>query len=192
MIFQFCKRFTSSEAKRYTVECMSQTSGSDEMYPQNNVVRFDIPARADMPPVQVFVYDHGDLKPEVMKDAEKKYSRKFGEFTLFVGDKGLIGSDARILPDDKHQQFPAPPQTIPRAHGGPIEDLYHAVKNGTTPCSNFTDSAGPLTAFALTGLLASCAGVGQRIEWDVEKMACTNLPDVNRFVRRDYRPGWEL
>jgi hypothetical protein len=181
-----------AEAKRYTVECVSQTSGSEEMYSQNNVVRYDIPARGDRPPVQVFVYDHGDLKPEVMKETEKQHNRQFGEFTLFVGDKGLIGSDARIIPEAKHNEFPAPPPTLPRAHGGPIEDLYHAVKNGTTPCSNFTDSAGPLTAFALSGHLTQFAGVGQRIEWDVEKMECTNRPEINRYVRREYRAGWEL
>jgi hypothetical protein len=127
-----------------------------------------------------------------MKEAEKEYNRKFGEFTLFVGDKGLIGSDSRILPEEKHKQTASPPKTLPRAHGGPIEDLFYAVKNGTTPCSNFTDSAGPLTAFALTGHLAMWAGVGKAVEWDVQKMQCTNLPEINQYVGRTYRKGWEV
>ncbi len=55
--------------------------------------------------------------------------------------------------------------------------------------SNFTDAAGPLTALALTGHLAQYAGIGGRIEWDVERMQCTNKPEINRFVRRDYRRG---
>jgi len=36
------------------------------------------------------------------------------------------------------------------------------------------------------------AGVGKRLEWDVEKMECTNAPEINRYVRRDYRAGWEV
>ena len=85
-----------------------------------------------------------------------------------------------------------PEQVLPRAHGGPIEDLYACIRTGGTPPSNFTDAAAPLTAMALTGHLAQYAGIGSKIEWDVEKMACTNHPEINRFVRREYRSGWEV
>ncbi len=180
------------EAKRYTVTCLNTTGGGKEKYPQDNVVRFDIPARGDMPPVKVFVYDHAKLKPEIMKETEEKYKRKFGEFTLFVGDKGLMGSDSRIIPEARHKEFTAPPKSIPRAHGGPIDDLFHACRHGTTPCSNFVDAAGPLTAFVLSGFLAQVAGVGRTVEWDVEKMQCTNLRQINRYVGRTYRKGWEV
>jgi predicted dehydrogenase len=180
------------EAKTFTVECLNTKGGSDEMYPQDNVVRYEIPARGTMPAAKVIVYDHDGLKPDVMKEAEKANDRKFGEFTLFVGDKGLIGSDARILPEGKHKEFSSPEKTLPRAHGGPIEDLFWCIRNNGTPSSNFIDSAGPLTAFALAGHLAQFAGVGKKVEWDVEKMQCTNMPELNKFVRRDYRKGWEV
>jgi hypothetical protein len=127
-----------------------------------------------------------------MNEAEKKYERKFGEFTLFIGEKGMIGSDSRILPQSKHREFPSPPRIYPRAHGGPVEDLYYCIKHGGTPASNFPDAAAPLTAFALCGHLAQFAGVGKRLEWDVERMECTNLPEINRFVCREYRKGWEV
>jgi predicted dehydrogenase len=181
------------EAKRFTVECLAQSGGSEEMYTQDNVVRWEFPARGNMPPVKVYAYDHGKLKPEIMLQAEKDNQRTFGEFTLFVGDKGMMGSDSRILPEQRHQEFPQPEKTLPRAFGGgPVEDLYHAVRNGTTPCSNFIDSSGPLTSFVLTGLLAMSAGVGKKLEWDVEQMCCTNVPEINRLVRREYRSGWEV
>jgi len=180
------------QVKTFTVECINTKGDSDEMYPQDNVIRWDIPARGDMPPAKVFSYDHGGLKPEIMTETEKKYERQFGEFTLFVGEKGLIGSDARIIPEEKHKAFPSPEKTLPRAHGTPQEDLFHGVKNGTAPCSNFIDSAGPLTEFVLAGHLAMFAGVGKKLEWDVEKMRCTNVPEINQYVRRDYRKGWNL
>jgi predicted dehydrogenase len=180
------------QAKSFTIECLNQKGGSEEMFPQDNAIRWEIPARAGMPPVKVNVYDHEGLKPDIMKQTEKKYKRKFGEFTLFVGKKGLIGTDARIIPEEKHKDTPAPPKTIARAHGGPIEDLFYAMKNGGTPCSNFIDSAGPLTAFALSGHLAMFAGVGKKLQWDVEKMKCINMPEINRYARRQYRKGWEV
>jgi hypothetical protein len=176
---------------------LNTNGGSDEMWAQDNIVRYEVPARGAMGPVKIHVYDHGDLKPEIMKEAEKKYETEFGECTLFVGEKGLYrttgtAGSAGFLPEDKKEVFPAPPRTLPRAHGGPIEDLFYACKNGTAPCSNFPDSAGPLTAFALAGHLAQFAGVGRKIEWDVEKMQCTNRPELNRYVRREYRQGWEV
>ena len=69
----------------------------------------------------------------------------FSEDTLFIGEKGLFRTtgtcgSAEILPPEKRQEVPAPARTLSRAHGGPIEDLFYACKNGTTPCSNFPDS----------------------------------------------------
>ena len=186
-----------NDAKTFTVECLSTKGGSAEMYPQSNIVRYEVPARGKMGPVKVHVYDDASLRPEIMKETEKSCEMKFGESTLFVGEKGLFhtggtAGSAEILPPEKRKEFPAPPKTLPRAHGDPIEDLFHACKNGTTPCSNFPDASAPLTAFALAGHLAQFAGVGKKVEWDVEKMQCTNLPEINQYVRRTYRAGWEV
>jgi predicted dehydrogenase len=185
------------DAKQFTVECLSQTPGSDEQFPTDNVYRWEIPARGDMPAVKVHSYDHGNIRPEIMKEVEQKFGVKWGECTLYVGDKGLMRTGGTAgsfnsLPEDRIKDMPAPEKTLPRANGGPIQDLFHAMRNDGTPCSNFVDSAAWLTSFALTGLLASFAGPGKKIEWDVEKMQCTNLPEINQYVRREYRKGWEV
>ncbi|MCC7494852.1 MAG: Gfo/Idh/MocA family oxidoreductase [Fimbriimonadaceae bacterium] len=185
------------EAKSFSCTCLATNGGSAEMWAQNNVVRYDIPARGALPAFQAFVYDHGDLKPEVMKEAEKEYEIKFGEDTLYLGEQGKFwtkgtASGAMMLPLDKHAEYPQPAKTLPRAHGGPIEDLYWAIKNGGTPVSNFPDAGTPLTAFALVGHLAQRAGIGQTVEWDVTGMRCTNRSELNEFVKRTYRPGWEV
>ncbi len=36
------------------------------------------------------------------------------------------------------------------------------------------------------------AGTGKKLEWDVKKMRCTNVPDINQYVGRTYRKGWEV
>ncbi len=45
------------------VECVSQEGRSDEYFPAKTVVRFDFPARDNMPPVKIFWYDamRGDV-----------------------------------------------------------------------------------------------------------------------------------
>ena len=181
------------EVKSFTVECVNTTGGSEEKYPQDNIVRYDIPAREKFPACKLYVYDHDGLKPQVWKEAEQKEQRKFGEFTLFIGDKGMIGSDAVIIPQADHDKFPSPAKTLPRAHsGGPIQDLYWCIRNGGTPASNFPQAAAPLTSIALTGHLAQFAGKGSRVDWDMDAMRCSNIPEINRYVRREYRPGWEV
>jgi predicted dehydrogenase len=185
------------EAKKFTIECLNTKGGNEEMWPQDNVVRWEFEARGDLPPVKIHAYDEARLRPEVVKEIEKKYNFKAGEDTIFIGDKGMIriqGTSGpwQFLPDEMIDQVPKPPKTLPRAHGGPISDLLYCLKNGGSPCSNFPDSAAPLTSFAQTSHLAQFAGVGKKLEWDVEKMECTNVPEINKYVRRTYRPGWEV
>lgn len=181
------------EVKKFTVECLNTKGGSDEMYPQDNVVCYHIPARDNFPACKCYVYDHAALRPEIMKEMEAKHSVKWSEATLFVGTKGYLTNRAQILPQSEHEKFPAPEKTLARAKAsGPIEDLYACIRGGGTPVSNFIDAGGPLTAMALTGHLAQYAGVGGKIDWDVEKMECTNQPEFNAFVRREYRSGWEV
>ncbi len=186
-----------NEASHYTIECLNTNGGSAEMWAQDNVVRYDIPARGTMPPVKVYVYDHRGLMPECMTKAEKDFGIRMDEDTLYIGDKGLYrttshAGEAMILTPERAKEFGESPKVLPRAHGGPIEDLYYAIRHGTTPASNFPDAATPLTAFVLSALLAQYAGVGKKVEWDVRKMRCTNLPELNQHVGRKYRAGWEV
>jgi hypothetical protein len=34
--------------------------------------------------------------------------------------------------------------------------------------------------------------VGKKMEWDGPAMVSKNVPDAAKFVRRDYRDGWNL
>ena len=180
------------EVKAFTVECVATENGSAEMYPQDNIVCYHIPARGSFPACKCFVYDHSELRPDVMREAERITGRDFGEFTLFVGEKGLLGSNGKLIPESRHEEFPSPEKTLARVHGDPIADLYWCIRNGGTPASNFPDAAAPLTSIALTGHLAQFAGKGSKIDWDVKKKECTNHPAINQYIQRAYRPGWEV
>jgi len=185
------------EVNAYSIECLSQDRGSAEMFSRSNVLKFSYPARGKMPPVHVFTYDNSGQKPQVIKDVEKLLHKPINDGTVYVGDKGYMitdtyGGGVRILPEKRQKEFKLPEKTLPRAHGGPIEDLFWAIRNGGVPCSNFADYSAAFTEMILTGQLAMFAGPGRKVEWDVAAMKCTNLDDVNRFVKRTYRPGWEV
>lgn len=186
-----------NEAKTFTVECLATNGGSAEMWAQGNIVRYSIPARAEMPALTAYVYDHSGLRSDAMKEVEQQFGFEMGEDTIYLGDKGVYrttghAGEAMIMSPERKAEFVEPPQTLPRAHGGPIEDLYHCMRNGGTPASNIPDAAGPLTAFVLAGHLAQYAGVGKVVEWDVDRMECTNMPELNERIGRSYRAGWEV
>ncbi len=183
-----------AEAKKFSIETLAQTPGSSEMFPQNNHICWDFPARADMPALKVHSYDNA--WPKLVKDLEKQFGESFGGGTLYVGEKGYMftgtyGDNPRILPKEKHAQFPRPAQKIPRSKHGVKGDFLAACKGGEPASSNFNVS-GPFTEFILSGVLASRAGTGKKLEWDVTKMECTNIPEVNQWVKRNYRKGWEV
>lgn len=205
-----------------SVEALERVGGSDERFPLVNVVRWDFPARqraADgvpLPPVKVYWYDGyraaktanpkkelGDdieksqNRPPIVLELEKKYNRKFGDGgTIYVGQNGIMYSGnycdgPRIVPEEKHREFPVPDKKLPRLKGTHQADFLRAFKEGQKACADFEYGA-RLTEMVFVGCLAERAGPGKIVQWDGPNMKCTNLPELNQLVVRQYRKGWEL
>ena len=81
---------------------------------------------------------------------------------------------------------------IGRTHGIHADFLRAVKEGGDPPSSNFPDVSGPYLEALLVGNLAQLAGEGKKVEWDGANMRCTNLPELNQHVRREYRKGWSL
>ena len=73
-----------------------------------------------------------------------------------------------------------------------MDYLRACLEGGPPPCSNFPDVSGPYIEALLVGNLAMRAGVGKKLDWDGVNMKCTNMPEMNRFVKPEYREGWGL
>jgi predicted dehydrogenase len=171
------------------------TKVNSETAPLASVIDYEFPARGDMPPVKMTWYD-GDIRPTDPPELEE--GRRMGSKNggvLFVGDKGKLvcgcyGKSPRIIPETKMMEYNKPGKTIPRVEEqNHHQDWIQACKGGTPACSNF-DVSGPLTEIVLLGNLA--IRTGRRIEWDGANINCTNYPEANNFVRREYRKGWTL
>jgi predicted dehydrogenase len=198
-----------------SVEAVMQEGGSDERFPLRNALCWNYPARGKQPPVKVYWYDgyfdktdptrtddEGNPlriqnRPPIVAELEKKYGRdlKAGG-TVFIGDKGIIAcgdyaGSPRIIPEEKHKVFKAPAKTLPRVKGTHQQDFLNACKEGYQPCSNFA-YGGPLSEMVLLGCLAERAGVGKKVQWDPVKMECSNIPELNALVKREYREGWTI
>ena len=110
-----------------------------------------------------------------------------------MGDKGKLSlyGAPRLIPESKMKDFQKPATVIPRCDSDHFQEWITACKGGRPAFSDF-DHAGPLTEMVLLGNLAIRAGVGKRVEWDGPNMNSSNMPELNQFVRREYREGWGL
>jgi len=200
-----------------SMELEQVRGGTDERYPIGCRIRWDIPARADMPPLKVFWYEgfkqDFDLSgvsklgaardaarnfPPLLLELQKQYPDeemdKPDSGTLYVGEKGVLytatyGGKMHILPLEKMEQISQPPRTLPRPKNV-FADFLDACRAGKKETSAPFDYGAQLTEFCFLGNLAQHAGLGKKVEWDGPNMKVTNLPDLNQWVKRPYRKGW--
>jgi predicted dehydrogenase len=173
----------------------SSTKVNSETAPLAVMVHYKFAARGDMPPVEMTWYD-GGLMPPRPQELEEGRSMAWGDESggaLFVGDKGSLMCDhhndsPRLIPESKMKAYNRPPKTIPRSIGH-HKEWIHACKGGKPAGSNF-DFAGPLTEAVLLGNIA--IRMGKKLYWDGPNMNITNVPEANKYVRRQYRQGWRL
>ncbi|MCX6905561.1 MAG: Gfo/Idh/MocA family oxidoreductase [Verrucomicrobia bacterium] len=198
-----------------SIEVEEMRGGSDERYPTGSRVRWDIPARGDMPALKAYWYEglkkdatgaaEGNLKtakgksrnlPPLMAELQAKYPDE--EFdsngTLYVGEKGDIytgcyGERMHVVPMETMKQIQAPPKTLPRPKNI-FTDFIEACRAGRTDTAASFEYGTRLTEFSLTANLAQHVGPGKKVEWDGPNMKVTNIPELNAWVGREYRQGW--
>jgi predicted dehydrogenase len=160
--------------------------------PTASVVTYRFPARGSMPALKLTWYD-GGLKPS-LPDALEPGRLLDSNGTVLIGSKATVIADTyydkvTIIPDAKMAELAPtlPGKTIPRVEGGHFQEWVRACKGGVPAGSNF-DYASGLAEVALLSNLAIRAR--RPIEWDGAAMRVTNFPDANRFVTKQYRPGF--
>ena len=95
----------------------------------------------------------------------------------------------QLLPGLLQELAQAVPKVMERSPGH-YEEWYQACRGGKRPVDNF-DYAGPMTETVLLGVL-SLRAPGRRLEWDSENLKVKNAPELNQFVKTEYRKGWSL
>ncbi len=175
-----------------TVEMISSSERVPEMPPAECILRYQFPARGDMPPCSLTWYDSGQKPP---RPAEMEAEKMDDNGMLFIGDKGKIianayGSKPQLLPESSMADYKRPARTIPRVpENSPHKDWIRACKGGPPACSNF-EISGPLTEWVLLGNLA--IRLGKKLQWDSAHLRVTNVPEAGELIRGAYRQGWEV
>ncbi|MBV9467917.1 MAG: Gfo/Idh/MocA family oxidoreductase [Abitibacteriaceae bacterium] len=159
---------------------------SPEITPAWLIVHYTFPARGAQPPVKLTWYQ-GGKRPALFDQGKLP---KWGDGTLFIGDKGMLLADYDrrvLLPEADFKDFKAPAPTIPESIGH-YNEWFEAIRNnGQTTC-NFA-YGGMLTETALLGNVAY--RVGQKLEWDAQQLRATNCPAADHLLIPQYRKEWQ-
>ncbi|MFH1267542.1 MAG: Gfo/Idh/MocA family oxidoreductase [Planctomycetota bacterium] len=171
---------------RHPTHC--ETEGPEvhpETCPLGLIVRYQFPEREGLPPVGLTWYD-GNLIPR-----EVAGERVPGSGVMFVGNEGKMFADYgshRLFPTEKFANYKPPEPTIPPSIGHHAEWIK-ASKDGSPTTCNF-DYSGALTEAVLLGTVAY--RTGEKLEWDAANLQATNCPAADKYIRKEYRPGWEV
>lgn len=160
---------------------------SPETAPPWIIVRWEFAARGDMPPVKLAWYQ-GGKKPALVADGKVP---TLGSGVLFVGGKGMLLCDYGkhlLLPEADFKDYKRPEPSIPKSIGHHAEWINACKTGGATTCP--FDYSGALTESNILGNVAY--RVGQKLDWDPLKLVARNCPEADKYLRKEYRKGWQL
>lgn len=172
---------------------------NDYSFPAACTIRFQFAARNSQPAPDIIWYD-GGIRPHTPEELDEDKREMPVEGMLFIGDKGKIlagfrGESPRLIPEKKMRDLLGekytPPAPEPRRQSGGQRDKVwvDAFKGGEPSPGNFLN-AQPLSEAINLGAVA--LRIGKRLRYDAASKTITNFPEANKYLTREYRPGWEL
>ncbi|MCX7604712.1 MAG: Gfo/Idh/MocA family oxidoreductase [Bryobacteraceae bacterium] len=183
-----------SEAWPVSVECVKREGVGRYTFPQRTVIRFEFPARGNMPPLTLTWYDsckevpkiEGVPEGELLGDADINGS-------LFIGSKGMLttgcyGENTRLVPASRMKDYRLPPPLLTRSPGH-YRDWIRACKGGEPACSNFNVAA-PFVSWMLLGVIAM--RFEGKLLWDAQRMQFSNNREANQYLKPVFRKGWQF
>jgi predicted dehydrogenase len=128
--------------------------------------------------------------------------KRSGYNSILVGSKGYLGTSGRgegvgLLPGKRWAEYKLPPASLSRAPGASrgsnavahVRDWVRSCKGGSPACSDFR-IGGPYTEWLVLG--AAALHVDGKLQWDPARGEFTNSKQANRWLRPEYRKGWEV
>ncbi len=153
------------------------------------IVKYEFPARGDLPAVKLTWYD-GGKKPAYL--AENKIAG-WNAGVLFVGEKGALLSDYGrhvLLPEKGFKDFKRPEPFVPNSIGHHKEWVEACLKDDPTATTCRFDYSGVLAEMVLLGAVSyRCS---EPLEWDAKEMKAKNTMLAEKYIRKEYRKGWEI
>lgn len=166
---------------------------NDAAFPYSSTYKFRFPKQAQLPAFDLFWYD-GGIKPFAPEELEVDGRDIPAEGLLFEGTAGKImagfqGRNPEILPKKRMAAYTGNKTAETASPENRTETWVNVLKEGKESPGSFLN-AGPITDMINLG--AAALRAGNRIDFDTTTGRITNDEEANKFLNRDYRPGWEM
>jgi hypothetical protein len=181
---------------------------NDFSFPAACTIRVRFAPKGERAALDLFWYD-GGIKPPVPEELMAENRELAEEGMLFVGDKGKIlggfrAENSQLIPEARMRAYrtannlPEPPPRQRGAGGGRQggdpsmrnSAWITAFKGGPASYGDFRLAA-PISDMMNLASISLRLG-GRRLLFDSAAAKITNIPDANRLLTREYRPGWEI
>jgi hypothetical protein len=163
---------------------------NDFSFPIASSVRFKYPAKGTRPAVDLIWYD-GGMKPPVPEELYEDNKELPAEGMMFTGDKGKILAGFHVdkpqLIPEKRMKAISVSEVEKKDKISGFQQFIDAIKAGKQCPGSFTE------AWSLTeavNLYAVALRSGRILKYDASKRNITNVREVNKYLTRDYRKGW--
>jgi hypothetical protein len=166
---------------------------NDVSFPLSSLIQLNFPEQQNLPAFDLFWYD-GGMKPFIPEEFVEDNRDMPDEGMMFVGDKG------KILAGFRGQQPEILPSRLMRIFGGekdlPEREQVRRSNTWAAAIKNDEESPGSfIYAGAVTeaiNLAAVALRAGKKVDYDSANMKITNDEAANKYLKREYRQGWEL
>jgi len=168
---------------------------NDFSFPMASSVRFKYGANGSRPPIDLCWYD-GGMRPPIPLELLDQNKELPAEGMMFVGTKGKILAgynvqNPQLISGDKSAAPAAPVADVRNQVQQTSEALpkfVEAIKSGKQYPGNFVEAEHITEA---VNLYAVALRSGKLLKYDAASLSITNVPDANKYLSRDYRPGWD-
>jgi predicted dehydrogenase len=189
-------------------EDVCQRIKNDYSFPAACTIRMRFaPTPAAPGGLDIFWYD-GGIKPATPEELMAENKELAEEGMLFVGDQGKIlggfrSENPQLIPEGKMKAYRAAhPAAEPAQSAGGAQGQAQraasardaawiaAFKGGPASYGDFTLARPICDAVNLAAISLRLGG--RRLLWDAAAVKIANLPEANKYLTREYRPGWEI
>jgi predicted dehydrogenase len=171
-----------------TITPETSDDGNDQVGPTWSTIRFQFPARGELPELALTWYDGGKKPPAELAGRMRLPMNGaicVGELgKLFIPDLGRVPT---IIPNNRGETLdgPEPVMVLTRGHQ---QDWLDACRD-SAPRHDQLAEACRLTELCLAGNIA--IRLKKPLKWDPAK-GQFDLPEANQMLGGSYRKGWEL
>ena len=96
------------------------------------------------------------------------------------------------MPNKAESDLAKIPESIPRApNQDNYKEWYDAVEGKIDQSESNFSLAGPMTETILLGVLAQRVP-DTTLKWNAEEMEVTDRPELQKWIKRSYRNGWDI